>query len=285
MKTKQLKKKELLSGQLLSYSVAAGALLAIGNQTDAQVTVTEVDSLLNPAADENEIYELDLNNDGTIDFNITAVATAFYNWGSIVPAPNAQLATSVVLATCSQIDYNIAVQFEEGDVIDANLNFFSSTASMGYWGIYGCTVGPWHLESEGDKFMGVRITLDGGASYNYGWVRLECDTSYANIRVVDYGFEATPDKEILAGATSSVSVEELLNAGSAHVYSADNRIIITDMKKDEAQAEIFNSLGQLIRSVPINSDRKEVLMETNGIYFVRLRVGNRILESSKVLVQ
>jgi len=257
--------------------------LAVGNQADAQVTVTEVDSLLNPIMDETEAYALDLNNDGTVDFIIEAV-NGSYKWASFRPAPGAEFAFTSIYASGESTMYKNVALFEAGDIINDQLDFLTSSGSIGYWGPF-YSLGPFNEEKEGDKFAGVRITLDGGTSYNYGWVRIESDTAYENVKIVDYGFEATANKEIAAGALHSVSVKDQLKARTAQVYSADNRIIIADLKRDRAVAEIFSSTGQLIRSLDVKSGWNEVQMETKGLYFVRLKDGDEMLETSKVVVK
>jgi len=292
MKPKQLLKNDPLTGRLLSYSAAAGAIIALGQKADAQVIYTDVDPdvILDAAVDEEEIYELDINNDGTIDVDIKNVKSAWYNYGFVNPRPGGGVVTSFLFYACDtwSSTYHIALKFEEGDVIDSELNFLTSTqASMGWAAVYagnGCTTGQFHEESENGKYLGIRITLDEGETYHYGWVRVEVDSIYSKVTVLDYAYEQTPDLGIEAGASSGTPVEDQLLDMRVRIYSAQNLIILEDLKHDRAEAEVFNLAGQLVNSVSVQRGRNEIPVETNGLYFVRLKVGNEVVGSNKVLV-
>lgn len=291
MKTKKLMKNDPLTGRLLSYSAAAGAIIAIGHEADAQVIYTDVDPdvILEAAVDEEEIYELDINNDGTIDVDIKNYKDAWYNYGLVNPRPGAGVVTSFLFYACDtwSSTYHIALKFEEGDVIDSELNFLTDTqASMGWAAISNdCTTGQFHEESENGKFLAIRITLDEGATYHYGWVRVEVDSVYNTVTVLDYAYEQTADKEIWAGSHNSVSVNDRLQDLGIQIFSVENRIIISDLKNDHAQVQVFNALGQLVRSVPVQSGRKEIPVEEKGFYIVRLKLDNDVVVSDKVVVK
>jgi hypothetical protein len=293
MKTKKLKKNDPLTGRLLSYSAAAGAIFVIGQQADAQVVYTDVDPdvELESAVDEEQIYELDLNNDGTIDLDIISYKDAWYNYGLVNPRPGAGVVTSFLFYACDtwSSTYNIALKFEEGDTIHSELNFLTDTqASMGWAAVYagnGCTTGQFHEESENGKFLAVKISLDGGTTEHYGWVRVEVDSIYNRITVLDYAYEETAGKAIIAGSQKSLGIEDRLRDLGIQVYSAEMRIIIDDMKNDLAQAEVFNALGQLVQSVRLQSGRNEISMEDKGFYIIRLKLDNDVVVSKKVIVK
>jgi hypothetical protein len=60
------------SGKLASYSTMAGAFIALSSSANGQVLYTDV----NPDetySENGEFYELDLNEDGDIDFSIKVV--------------------------------------------------------------------------------------------------------------------------------------------------------------------------------------------------------------------
>jgi hypothetical protein len=290
MKTKKLVKNDPLTGRLLSYSAAAGAILAIGHEADAQVIYTDVDPdvILEAAVDEEEIYELDLNNDGTIDLDIKSAKDAWYNYGFVNPRPGGGVVTSFLFYACDtwSSTYHIALKFEEGDLIDGELNFLTDTqASMGWAAVTNtCTTGQFHEESEFGKFLGVRISLDEGATHHYGWVRVEVDSVYNTVTVLDYAYEQIADRGIWAGSQSSLSVKDRLQEIGMQVYSANNLIIIDNAKHDLADAEVFNTAGQLLNTVQVQRGRNEIPVETNGLYFVRLKIGNNVVGSNKVVV-
>ena len=294
MKTKQLKLNDPLTGKLLTYSAAAGALLAFGQKADAQITYTDVDpdQTLVGEYGEKGIYELDINNDGTIDLLIIQGNEDWYSgWQSVRVMPQNQgaVVTSAIYFSAWEKSYYMGLKFDKDAAIGVEANFNSSTVysvQMAWAGTsseVAYTSGPW--VGEVDKYLGVRISLDEGSTFNYGWVRLDVAEDLTSFTVKDYAYEATAGTAIAAGDEGGTQVEDdFANDLGVKIFSFENSIILADVDTDNAQADIFNTIGQLVHSTPVHSGRIEIQKENKGLYIVKLKLNEDIV-TSKVIVK
>ena len=253
MKTKQ--QKDLLAGKLLSYSAAAGAVFAIGQDAEAQVAYTDVDpdvTLQATEADSRDTLNIDFNNDEVVDVTIIHgngdwYSYSTYFWRSVraLNGSGAEIALETLYATY--------------------------------------TYGPW-ADGTADKYLGVRFSLDEGSTFHYGWVRLDVAVDQVQVTVKDYAYEQTAGTTIKAGDIGGTPVESLSNNLDVKVFSYEKSIVISDLDADNAHADIYNTLGQLVRSTPIQSGRTEIQMDTKGMYIVKLKVNEELL-TGKVIVK
>jgi len=302
MKKKQLKEKDLLAGKLLSYSAAAGALFALGQDADAQIVYTDVDPdstvVLPTVADSAHIFEIDMNNDGFTDVTIVAGNGDWYydegvsNWMSIraLAGSGGEIALQSSYLSGWSATYYFAKRFDVDAVIGPDESFYYSSWSfqLGWMGTYATglsyNTGQW-VDGETDKYLGIRFSLDGGTTYHYGWVRLDVEGDMSQFTVKDYAYESRADMAIPAGATKQVSVKDnLADDLGVKVFAHQGNIVVSDVKADLAQADVYNVTGQLVRSVQVESGRTEIPMDNKGLYIVRIDVEGEIV-SSKVIVQ
>ncbi len=310
MKTKQLDEKNLLTGKLLSYSAAAGALLAVGANAEAQVKYTDVDPdevlLLPETQGTKDSISVDLNGDGIIDVKIMAgngdkwgntTGTNPSNWMSIraAPEPGGEVNIHPSYLSSWAATYNFANRFDADDVIGPELgegdywSFSPQSFMLGWLGTYANGTGPYNtgpwVDGEPDKYLGVRFTLDEGTSYHYGWIRLDVESDQSQVTIKDFAYEQTAGTPIAAGDMGSGnSVRDGLADSGVKIFSAHRAIVISDLKADRAQAEIFNLTGQLVRSVQIEKGRTQIAMEDEGLFIVRVDTGAGVF-SGKVIVQ
>ncbi len=308
MKTKQLKEKDLLTGKLMAYSAAAGAILAISPNAEAQVAYTDVDpdsTLMATEVGTQSIFEIDMNGDGTIDVTVIHGNGDWYasegasNWISVraLPGEGAELAVNSSYIEGWGATYSFAARFDaevaiEPDMGTVNYWYGAGTGGtsfqLGWFGTYadGTTynTSPW-LGGDADKYLGIRFSLDEGTSFHYGWVRLDVADKQANAVVMDYAWEQTADKAIVAGDMGNVSVRDgLRNDLGVKLFSLDRSIIVSDLEVDRARAEVYNISGQLVRSVQVEKGRTEIPMESTGIFIVKIDMGGEVI-SSKVIVR
>ncbi len=302
MKKNRLQEKDLLSAKLLTYSAAAGALLAIGANAEAQIAYTDVDPdslVVLPDTVGNNIFEIDMNNDGTTDVTIVAGNGDWYysegvsNWMSIraLNGSGAEIALQSSYLSGWSATYYFAKRFDADALIGPAESFYSSSWSfqLGWNGTYpgNSTVyntGPW-TDDEPDKYLGIRFTLDGGTSYHYGWVRLDVAGDQSEVLVKDYAYEMTADVGIAAGKSVNTSVRNgLANDLGVNIFSHQNKIVISDLEIDHATADVYSVTGQLLHSVQVEKGRNEIPVDNKGLYIVKIDLGSEIV-SSKVIVQ
>jgi len=300
MKKIQLKENDLLSAKVLSYSAAAGALLALGQNAEAQVSYTNVDPdsvVVSTEGERDGIFEIDMDNNGTVD--VTIVHGNGDWWGSFasVRASNgsgASIATvSSYLSAWTYPTYYFARRFDQDELIgsDATFGTYYTGRQLGWYGTGTGTASPYTTgqwaDGEPDKYLGIRFSLDGGTTYHYGWVRLDVPILQSEVTVKDYAYEQTADVAIAAGdkGDAGVSVRDgLVDDLGVKVFAHQRNIIVSDVKADLAQADVYNVTGQLVRSVQVESGRTEIPMDNKGLYIVRIDVEGEIV-SSKVIVQ
>jgi hypothetical protein len=311
MKKNQLHEKKLLSAKLLSYSAAAGALVAIGSNAEAQIVYTDVDpdsEVVAPEVGSAGIFEIDMNNDGITDVTIVAGNGDWYydtstpvHWTSIraLPADGAEVVVASSYVSVWSNTYWLAQRFDADDLIgsdNGSLNYWSgpivNTSGTWSWqlGFVGTSYssyynyGLWN-DGETDKYLGIRFSLDEGVTFQYGWVRLDVADDHSQVTVKDYAYEMTADKAIAAGKSVNVSVRNgLANDLGVNIFSHQNKIVISDLEIDHATAKVYNVAGQLLHTVQVEKGRNEVPVDNKGLYIVRIDLGSEIV-SSKVIVQ
>ena len=193
-----------LPARIASYSVAAGATLALAPAADAQVVYTDVDpdqvaQDLTPAA-------LDLDGDGTVDLDLWAFAGppgTGTTQGRVYMEANTFFGTNGVFGVDAPINQNASVgsayKLDEGDEIGAAGCFYqigvlaSVYSSIGYYPFRG---------DEG--YVGFRFKAATGAIH-YGWARVSASADATRGTLLEYAYESTPGVSILAGATSGTS--------------------------------------------------------------------------------
>ncbi|HYV95202.1 MAG TPA: T9SS type A sorting domain-containing protein [Chitinophagales bacterium] len=198
-------KNATLSKKLKQYSAMAGCLLAGSKLADAQIVYTDV----NPdAVSLNSVYSLDLNNDGLVDYWIT---TYLYSstgtetgYVYVSPVDNNEVA-NVENYPGAQIEFYPAV-LNAGDNIDPQLKWDDmSSQTLAYFSLsftsgYRYTSGNWISQEK--KYLGLRFNFNG--ELHYGWVRLSVSSEASPCTILDYAYEATPNKMIKAGDIGSV---------------------------------------------------------------------------------
>ncbi len=190
MKKKLLK--DSLTNRLLKYSAAAGAIIAISSNADAQVAYSGTQNLDFSA--QGVLHPLDLDGDGTDDFNFglpgaSSVFNSYTSYNSAFisnPASNSWVGSSDPYALSSSYAISASASFA-GSGGGWNLGSASSAGSN-YSG---------NFPGQGDQFIGVKFDISGET--HYGWIRINLASSCDALTIVDWAYEETPDVGILAG--------------------------------------------------------------------------------------
>ena len=205
---------------ITTYSAIAGIFISFHNITNAQIVYTNIDpdEILNADGDS---YLLDLNNDGTVDFNLDFVnfelPGIFYiatepsqTWDGLVKQVIVSDNNNFVAGSYGEYDTFLPYALEPGVEVGPALQFLNNaTSDMQFLGLYvgiidyphvGSTYpfinrGNWNGENE--KFLG--LELHSGGDIFYGWVRLSVQPDYIGFTVHDYAYQATPNTPIITG--------------------------------------------------------------------------------------
>jgi hypothetical protein len=255
MKT-TLKLSEKLKKRLKSYSLSAGALVSTAAGLDAQIIYTDIIPDHTVTAGGSN-YALDLNNDGTVDFNFQIVNSGYsyastygtYGYqvsGIGVVASNSNNgaltdSSSYPYALSSGVAINNAGSFNSSGALFVNYSSFSiygsstssTNSSFGNWS--GAT----------DKYLGLKVQV--GSNSYYGWARLTVlsDTQFV---IKDYAIESIAGNSINAGDTFSVAPvtsDSVINVVGADVANNGNGLdleVAFNMIADETTISAYRVL-------------------------------------------
>ncbi|SDB29814.1 hypothetical protein SAMN03097699_0576 [Flavobacteriaceae bacterium MAR_2010_188] len=146
----------------------------------------------------HDFYELDLNNDQSIDFTLKSDSdNNSYEWLEITTSSN----DNNGIISISQWYWNPVPLDSDREIF--NLSGYSNGEAYESWVFF--TIGDcfdsniecyedW--KDKNDKFLGLRFIVDGKT--HFGWARLSV-TSPTDWVLKDYAYNATPNKPILAG--------------------------------------------------------------------------------------
>jgi hypothetical protein len=198
---------ESISRQLNMYAIVAGAagvgMLALAEPAEAKVVYTKTHQVIG----QEGIYNLDLNQDGTVDF----LVQQWGGEGSTSYRSNGLMAKEA-LGNAVQGSANqyrkFAVALKAGARIGPKQNFVTG----GYNGevlasvTHCCTTGSDHYIGQWvnvkNRYLGLRFKIDGKT--HYGWARLSVHLQQLHITatLTGYAYETVPNKGIIAGQTT-----------------------------------------------------------------------------------
>ncbi len=194
-------KKKLLRKHLSAYSAIAGTLVGMIQPAQGAIQYTDIDPDVTYNSNGDE-YELDLNNDGTIDYKIT------YSTFTTVGIPVKKISVDAQnqnkclwdSGKIIELDHNVNIgtylgPFSTWDWGEGGLLKSFTSYSYGGGGQWGGAV---------DKYMGLQLEV--GGNIHYGWARLDVHSFADEFTIKDYAFEDIPDQSILAGATGGAVI-------------------------------------------------------------------------------
>ena len=231
-------------------------------------------------------FDLDLNNDGTVDFYIAYnnfggyIQTEFYTnigqLGKVLTNGNgAPLALSI----------NDNINSSQSYWICTATSSSSSALSMNYNG--AAFVG------LADKYVGLRIKLSN--QWYYGWIRLSIPSDTSKIIIKDYAYNQVPNTSINAGQTTATGINEADYENRVSVYpnpfSTSAKIeISSEVLNSNSQLAItvYNILGKEVEQIANIKNERVKLERGNlpkGIYFYQLTNEAKIIGSGKLMIE
>ena len=256
-------KRTVTSGGLLPkalwYTTAAAGVAGLSAQSaDAQIVYTDVepDVTIMDAGDLNTTeeggYFIDFDGDGDpevvfledTDRSYTVIAAAGEEGSDALSA-----AVGVAIPF-GGVDYVYPYGLDAGASIGPNTKELLETALATF--TYQSS-DPNGLVGAGDKFAGIRFTLDTGAQH-YAWIRFEMAEN-GQITVKDYAFESTPDTEITAGAGATASDPDALESGylfsevSPNPVAGRSTFQLSVGQAETVTAELFDALGRSVQTL------------------------------------
>lgn len=224
-------------------------------------------------------YGVDMDNDGTIDFSIAAQTEVIQNivtvniFGTgIVPLNNNKNKIVGSVENFNGTNVMLSSNLAYGTEIGASSSLLDTTSGeFGTFllgaeddGTFGVTTG-YFLDATG--YIGVSFEK-AGQTY-YGWIRVTANTGQANANVVvlDYAYEDTPNTPIMAGYSTASGLED--NTLEAQVTQVNKGVLLSTENNAKTSYEVFNLSGQLITSGHFNSTALINIRE-QGVMIIRV---------------
>jgi hypothetical protein len=249
----------------------------------AQLIYTDIipDTTLNA----NTVYQLDLNNDGTMDFEFSYNYTSSGNCNILAP----QVASSYARVTAVNSGFQAANYL----YIPAALNLEDTIQSWAtpasallHHGHYTCLggfdfTGNWNDST--DHYLAVRFTSNG--DWYYGWIRMNIHSStgpwvHISFTLKDYAYDSIPNQQIFFELITGVGK---IQSGSnfsifPNPFSHSATVRFTISKTEKVSLKIFDLNGRLIKTLVDNTFKVgeyqvkwKADAETEGVYFLQMQ--------------
>jgi len=268
-----------------------------------QLICTDIDPDVTLNTD-GDTYNLDLNNDGTVDFFIAYASSPSFNGPCTGSHTNSNVEISPAAGNAVVIDSVYPGELNEGAPIASgspNNDDVNQVLASDAWHCAVIIFPPHHYWSEAksgnwvtgatDKYLGFKLKV--GAQDFYGWLRLSmgANASYATIK--DYAYSSVANSPLYAGDTCSIAVgisvihhQEIISC-YPNPFSPDqsgSTIISFFLSQlENVSLKIFDVEGRLIRTLAdeLMSEGSHTLRwdardenenaVSAGIYFLRIQ--------------
>jgi hypothetical protein len=265
--------KKSTQDKLKMYSALAGT--AVVSSAGAQVVFTDInpDTIVHDTA----FYNLDLNNDGTDDFQFSAdtMMTSSYSAG-IAQVQIIGNNNDAVLGSLYATTYPFPFSLNNGDTVkpaNPNWNAYAQNSGLGYLGVFltaSYNYGNW--VGVQDKYIGLRI--DVGGQLHYGWARMSVSPHADTIIIKEYAYEQTPNQYIICGLVAGVPAQHVATGVNIHAY--ENAVFVhTNTPEKGGKVSVYDMMGKLVREEEITSGemRMDMAELSTGMYVVHVQQG------------
>jgi hypothetical protein len=274
------------------YATMAGIFILKNTEVNADIVYHDI----NPdttITNNHGIYELDIDNDGDIDFkfenNYDSFGGFYTSSGSyeilsirqrifIRPYEGASIAGSKSNTYSFSDFYYFPFAIGLNESIDSSIQFQNDwSQKLAYrtafvaWSHPVNEGGNWYPEKT-DHFIGVGFK-DESSFTHFGWIRCDVKDEGRILIIKDYAFETEIEHHIAAGDTVSyVGLNEAGNSLDATVYSFNRNIYIYSHQFDDAEIIISDMSGRKIIQHNMQNENEIIILpeESSGIYIVTL---------------
>lgn len=251
---------------MASYSALAVAIAGVSDVA-GQIQYTDVDP---DEVLEGTRFLLDLNGDGITDYEISNDGV----FSGVTPGTTARVYTEnsqSILGLNAGGNYNYPYTLFEGEAIDADATTWITDPNYQTLNWQGCayTNSQW-CDGQIDKYMGLRINVDG--NQHYGWVRMDIPADASSITIKDYAFNTVPGEGILAG--EALSAQDNNFEGFVQFVDQNNILNLQSQSSVIDNVTIYNIAGQSIIQTNLNSLRGTINLGdlSQGVYLAIVSV-------------
>ncbi len=265
MKKTTKKNSNSLTKRLVQYGALSVAIAGVA-EASGQIVYTDITDFTGGGTVD---YDLDLNNDGIVDFTVDAASFG----GGAAFAVNLYAGTASNSFLGSAPSYIYPFALNSGDAISSGqTSWFDANASSGTLNFVSCYYGNGGSNWCGvtDKYLGLRFQLAGNT--HYGWARLDLSASGNSFTVKDYAYNSTPGAPINAGQT--LGVEEF-GTNAIKIVALNKSIGLYNLPQ-VTEYRVMDISGKSVLNGITNGDSYVIEANgiANGIYIIELSDSN-----------
>jgi len=269
--------------KLVRYSALTG-VMASAVSANAQYIYTDVNPDLTVSTGNQ--YMLDMNNDLSPEFTITALAlsgsmsSVSYS-GLGVALTTAGTAEGAIAHTGTSFPVNYADALNLGTMIDNTGTFMSAPASSSnaalimnavgtIGGVFPFSVGSWLGVT--DMYLGLKFMIS--TNTHYGWARLDAAGDGSSFTIKGYAYNSVASQAIPAGSTA-VTIDENTIYQLVDLTLINQQLTVNVLSNDltNGTISVTTITGESVINESINSTNKQISTEglASGIYIVTVK--------------
>lgn len=209
--------RQRMAKRLATYMATAASVAVAADKASAEIVYQDLDDILlfSPAVGTSVVAGLDLDDDGTIDFEI-GHETVAPGVGTVLAAAGEGLSNPGGTTTNHFAKNSFYLtNLTAGQMISSSLpNFSAANSNLGYLAYGGASSCPaCEFPATSTGFLGVQF--DSGTTTNYGWIRVSVENgSNAQLTIQDLAYE-NQGHSIAAGQVPEPGCLGLLAMGGA----------------------------------------------------------------------
>jgi len=253
-----------------NYSAMSAAILASA-VASGQVVLTDIDDLtFSPGDADGGQYNMDLNDDGTIDFTIT-IAEAAGGLSFVTRPSDADLnLNGGAFVGMPAGNYQYPQQLAEGDVIDTS-SPRTDAGVRGDLNFYGCAYDNSEFCDTGnDAYLGLVFDFNGNSHFGWALMDYATDAATGTFTIKAFAFDATPEAPITASLTLGVE-NEVFNSFE-HFMS--NEVLTLKAASAMENVVIYNINGQVVlnKSLSSTTETVDLSAQATGVYIAKVTI-------------
>jgi len=267
----------------LKILTAALLISLFAAKTHAQIVYVDIDpdtTIYVPDVawniDSAQHYMLDLNNNGIMDFKITAQKYYFYSLG-----PQWGISQHIISYNYNNSNVNIAGGCATGGFRE-DINYhdnINSDLSWDYSKYLRFDVKNVDFTCDlpiGDAYFGLMLIEN--TDTLYGWVR--CSATDSSITIKDYAYNTIPNMPILAGQTE-LGIGNFAPSSNIKIFENNGFLYVNITQPAQAQGyiRIYSQQGALVKADNINGQQNTIHLAglAQGIYIVQVATQSEIV--------
>lgn len=264
----------LAKSKLFLFVLFTIFIALIITKTNAQIVYHDINpdvtsTMSSTVGSASNICAIDFNSDGNAEYNFR-----WDDWGSDwfmhITYANAQNKIALKGTTTNLYGGRFANPYSLNDNINSTLTWGTSSPEP----FIGETTVDQNFLGLGDKYVGVKFTINSNVYYGWILVNFAPVSSSRMITIKSYAYNSTPNASILAGQTTATSIDEsgalectiFPNPASDAIYVNANTLHFS--------YKIYNKIGQSVMQGEVEQNSLNISSLDQGLYMLQLLESN-----------